>query len=119
MSTNQILDEIIKGTERINSKACTLNRSLILGLCSYFIDGIQFRELKTALKISDGKLNSNLRVLTKVNYLEEAETILDKKKIKYFSITKKGKKELDKIINWIELIKKLLEVDKNEIETKL
>ncbi|MHA2008698.1 MAG: transcriptional regulator [Promethearchaeota archaeon] len=116
MSTNQILDEIIKGTERINSKACTLNRSLILALCYYFIDGIQFRELKTALNISDGNLSSNLRALTKVDYLKENETVMDKKKIKYFSITKNGKKELEKIINWIELIKKLLEEDKNETE---
>ncbi len=116
MSTNQILDKIIKGTERINSKACTLNRSLLLALCCYFIDGIQFRELKTALNISDGNLSSNLRVLTKVDYLKEEETVLDKKKIKYFSITKSGKRELEKIINWIELIKKLLEEDKNETE---
>lgn len=116
MSTNQILDEIIKGTERINSKACTLNRSLLLALCYYFIDGIQFRELKAALNISDGNLSSNLRVLTKVDYLKEEETVLDKKRIKYFSITKNGKKELEKIINWIELIKKLLEEDKNETE---
>jgi len=116
MSTNQILDKIIKGTERINSKACTLNRSLLLALCYYFIDGIQFRELKTALNISDGNLSSNLRVLTKVDYLKEEETVLDKKKIKYFSITKSGKRELEKIINWIELIKKLLEEDKNETE---
>ncbi len=116
MSTNQILDKIIKGTERINSKACTLNRSLLLALCYYFIDGIQFRELKTALNISDGNLSSNLRVLTKIDYLKEEETVLDKKKIKYFSITKSGKRELEKIINWIELIKKLLEEDKNETE---
>ncbi len=117
MSTNQILNELIKGTERINSKACTLNRSLILGLCSYFIDGLQFRELKTGLNISDGKLNANLKALTKINYLQEAETIIDKKKVKYFSITNKGKNELGKIIDWIELIKKLIEEDKNE--TKL
>ncbi len=112
MSINQILDKIIKGTERINSKACTLNRSLLLALFYYFIDGIQFRELKTALNISDGNLSSNLKVLTKINYLKEEDTILDKKKIKYYTITKNGKKELEKIMNWIELIKKLLERDK-------
>ena len=116
MSTNQILDEIIKGTERINSKACTLNRSLLLALLYYFIDGIQFRELKAALNISDGSLSSNLKALTKVDYLKEEETVMDKKKIKYYSITKSGKKELEKIINWMELIKKLLEEDKNETE---
>lgn len=116
MSTNQILDEIIKGTEKINSKACTLNRSLLLALCYYFIDGIQFRELKTALNISDGNLSSNLRALIKVDYLKEEEAIMDKKKIKYYSITENGKKELEKILDWIELIKKLLEEDKNETE---
>jgi len=116
MSTNQVLDEIIKGTERINSKACTLNRNLLLALCSYFIDGIQFRELKAALNISDGKLSSNLRALTKNDYLKEEETVLDKKKIKYYSITKNGKKELEKIINWMDLIKELLEEEQNETE---
>ena len=84
MSTNQILDEIIKGTERINSKACTLNRSLLLALCYYFIDGIQFRELKTALNISDGNLSSNLRVLTKVDYLKEEELFWIKRKLNIF-----------------------------------
>ena len=116
MSTNQTLDEILKGTEKINSKACTLNRSLILALCSYFIDGIQFRELKTALNISDGNLSSNLKVLKQFNYLKEEETILDKKKIKYFSITTNGRKELKKIMDWTDLIKELLEKHKNETE---
>lgn len=114
MSTNQTLDEIIKGTEKINSKAMTLNRSLILALCYYFIDGIQFRELRIALNISDGNLSSNLRVLKELHYINEKETFLDRKKIKYYSITKAGKRELDKIINWVELVKKLLEKNKNE-----
>ncbi len=118
MSTNNILEEIVNGTKRINSKACTLNRSLLLALCSYFIDGIEYRELKAALNISDGKLSSNLRALIRVNYLKEEETVLDKKRIKYYLITEKGKKELEKIIEWISLIKGLLE-EENENETEL
>lgn len=114
MATNQILDEIIKGTERINSRTCTLNRSLLLALCYYFIDGLQFRELRAALSISDGKLSSNLKALTKVDYLKEEETVLDKKRIKYYSITDDGKKELEKVLNWMELVRELIEEDKNE-----
>jgi DNA-binding PadR family transcriptional regulator len=33
---------------------------------------------------------------------------LDNKKLHFYTITKNGKEELKKIINWIELIKKLL-----------
>ena len=71
---------------------------------------------RTALNISDGNLSSNLRVLKDIDYLKEEETVLDKKKIKYYSITENGKKELDKIINWVELVKKLLEEDRDETE---
>jgi len=114
MNINQILENIIGESEKINSKTFTLTRHILLALFSYFLDGVQFRELKTALKVSDGKLASNLRFLIKNGYIIEDEATLDKKKIKYYSITPEGRREFDKILNWMELIRSLTEEHKNE-----
>ena len=115
MNANQILENIIEESEKINSNVFSLTRSILLALITYFIDGLQFMELKTALNISDGKLASNLRFLIRNGYLLEEQTTLDNKRIKYYSITSEGKREFEKILNWMELIKELLEEDKNEI----
>ncbi|MBA7514016.1 hypothetical protein ES705_06034 [subsurface metagenome] len=111
MNFNQ--DELIKESfekkNQINSSTFTITRLSLLALNSYFIDGLQFRELKTALKISDGNLASNLNYLIKMGYLNKNNVVLDNKKLHFYTITNNGKEELKKIINWIELIKRLLE----------
>jgi len=111
MSFNQ--DELIKKVfekkNQINSDTFTLTRCILLALNSYFIDGLQFRELKTALKISDGNLASNLNYLIKMGYINKNDMEFDNKKLHFYTISDKGKEELKKILNWMELIKKLLE----------
>jgi DNA-binding MarR family transcriptional regulator len=66
-------------SDKLNSKTITLTRSLILGLLAYFADGIQYRELKNALKISDGKLIANLNELKTMGYISKSEVQMDKK----------------------------------------
>jgi len=105
---NQI-KEVFEKKNQINSNIFTMTRLSLLSLNSYFIDGLQFRELKTALKISDGNLASNLNYLIKMGYINKNNVVLDNKKLHFYTITNNGKWELKKIINWIELIKKLLE----------
>lgn len=106
---DEIIKEIFEKKNQINSDTFTLTRCILLALNSYFIDGLQFRELKTALKISDGNLASNLNYLIKMGYINKNDTEFDNKKLKFYTITDKGKEELKKILNWMELIKKLLE----------
>ena len=114
MSNNKILGNVIRESQKINSGAFTINRNIILALCSYFIEGLQYRELKTALSISDGNLASNLKFLIKNGYLTVETVLIDKKNIKIYMITQEGKNELEKIVKWMELIKNLLKSDEDE-----
>lgn len=79
-------------------------RCLILSLLNYFIDGLQYRELKAALKISDGKLISNLNQLEKFSYIKKSTIKFDNRKLTVYSITNSGKKEMKKITEWMELM---------------
>ena len=90
--------------DRLSTKTVTPTRCLILSLLSYFIDGIQYRELKAALKISDGKLISNLNQLKTMGYITKTAVKIDKKTIDVYTLTEKGKKELNKIIEWTKAI---------------
>ena len=111
---DELIKKIFEKKNQINSDTFTLTRCILLALNSYFIDGLQFRELKTALKISDGNLASNLNYLIKMGYINKNEMEFDNKKLHYYTITDNGKEELKKIVNWVELIKKLLEEVDNE-----
>lgn len=106
---DELIKKIFEIKNQINSDTFTLTRCILLALNSYFIDGLQYRELKTALNISDGNLASNLNYLIKMGYINKNDMIFDNKKLRYYTITDKGSKELKKILNWMELIKKLLE----------
>lgn len=106
---DQIIEKVIEKKNKINSNAFTLTRLSLLALHSYFLDGLQYRELKTALQISDGNLVSNLNYLIKMGYLIKNNAIFDNRKIHFYIITKSGREELDKIIEWIDSINKLLE----------
>jgi DNA-binding MarR family transcriptional regulator len=111
---DELFRRIFEKKNQINSDTFTVTRLILLALNSYFIDGLQFRELKSALKISDGNLASNINYLIKLGYLNKNDMEFDNKKLHYYTITDKGKEELKKIIDWTELIKKLLEEIKNE-----
>ncbi|MHA1488397.1 MAG: transcriptional regulator [Promethearchaeota archaeon] len=109
MDLDQFLSNILDKSKELNSNVFSITRCILLALSSYFIDGIQYRDLKAGLKISDGKLASNLNFLEKMDYLSKEKVKLDNKNIQIYTITDNGKKELNKILNWIDLIKKLLE----------
>jgi len=106
---DQIFEEILDYSNKINSSVLTITRCLLLTFNIYFRDGLQYRELKTALNISDGKLASNLNFLVKMGYINKKDIKFDNKKLHIYNITHKGKEELKKILNWMDSIKKLLE----------
>ncbi|NVM37247.1 MAG: transcriptional regulator [Candidatus Lokiarchaeota archaeon] len=108
-SQDELFKEIFEKKNQINSDTFTITRFLLLALNSYFIDGLQFRELKSALKISDGNLASNINYLIRMGYINKNDMEFDNKKLHYYTITDKGKQELTKILDWTDLIKKLLE----------
>ncbi len=105
---DEIIKEVFEKKNQINSNTFTLTRFILLALLLYFIDGLQFREFKGALKVSDGNLASNLNYLIKMGYINKNDTKFDNKKLRFYTIRDKGKEEIKKILNWIELIKKML-----------
>ncbi len=98
---------LLVGSEKLNNRIVTLARCLILALLAYFVDGIQFRELKAALKMSDGKLISNLNELRAMGYIVKSEAEVDKKKVDVYSLTTNGRTELSKVVAWMKLVQKV------------
>lgn len=113
------IQELLKASEKLDSKTVLLVRCLILALLSYFLDGLQYRELRAALNISDGKLISNLNHLKAMGYIKESKAEIDKKKLKIYLLTENGKRELAKILKWMESIQKVSGVSDGEWQTTL
>ena len=99
--------DLIENSKKINSKAFTLTRCILLAFMKYNKDGLQFRELTSLLNISDGKLKSNLDYLGDVGYINKVQIQLDQKKLHIYLITELGENELKKIINWIRILAKI------------
>ncbi len=74
----------------------------------YIKDGIQYREFKSFLEISDGKLYSNLKLLNEMGYIKQEDITLDQKSMHIYLITELGKKELEKIASWISQFNKMM-----------
>ena len=104
---NKVL-ELLEESKKINGDAVTLTRLLILALLSYFADGIQYRELRNALGISDGKLISNLRKLVKFGYIRKEEIQVNNKKLDVYLITENGLRDFKRIFNWFSCLKEVV-----------
>lgn len=76
-------------------------RCLILSLLTYFADGLQYRELKVTLNVSDGKLISNLNQLEKFSYIKKSTIKFDNRKLTVYSITNTGAREMKKMSEWM------------------
>jgi DNA-binding MarR family transcriptional regulator len=101
---NDDIHLLLNTSEKLNSQTVSLTRCIIMALLSYFVDGIQYRELKTALRMSDGKLIANLNVLRTLGYIVKSEADVDERKLDVYSLTAKGKSELNKISEWMKLV---------------
>ena len=100
------IQKLLDLSDKLSSKTVTLTRCLILGLF-YFADGIQYRELKSALKMSDGKLIANLNELKNIGDIAKSEVQVDQRTIDIYSLTERGRNELNKIIEWMKTIEKI------------
>lgn len=107
--SDKIIENVIENSKKINSRAFNLTRCILLTLISFYKDGLQFRELKAFLDISDGKLQSNLDFLLEMGYIKKIKVDLDQKSIHIFMINDLGKNELKKIIEWNEFLKEMVQ----------
>jgi len=110
------IQTLLELSRRINSKTISLIRCLILALLSHFVGGLQYREMKAALKISDGKLVSNLDRLEEMRYIRKIETKLERRKLTVYLLTDEGKKEVDKITKWMKLAQRVAEIGDKECQ---
>ena len=107
------LKTIIEEYNSINPKLVTPTRLLILTLLKFHKDGLQFREFKESIHISDGNLYSNLEILKSISLISSEKVDIDNKTIELNSISLEGLSELDKTNEWM---KKLRDFgDQNEI----
>ncbi len=104
----KILREILDEYYHINSKIFTPTRILILNLLKFHRDGLQFREMKESIRISDGNLYSNLEILKKLNLIQLEKVQIDNKMLDCYSISKEGTQELSKIDKWQLKLKTLV-----------
>jgi len=108
INENLAIESILEGYKKINSDVFTLTRILLLIFISYFKDGLQFRESKNALNISDGKLISNINKLNRMGYIKKEKITLDNKKLDIYLICEKGRKELKKIKKFTKNINQII-----------
>ena len=112
ISSDDRIKMIIQSRKKISAKTFTSTRLVILTILNHYNKiGIQYRELKKALGLSDGNLYSNLSSLIEMGYIKETEIELDNRKMKIYNITRKGKKSIDKIMEWVCDIKKFMEME--------
>ena len=104
---NDYVRQLLETSESINNRTISLVRCLILTLLGYFADGLQYRELKSALKLSDGKLASDLGQLEAMGYIQKSTVRLERRKLTVYSLTPEGRKETRKIAKWMDLIRKV------------
>ncbi len=104
---NDDIQSLLDASETLSDQTVSVTRCAILALLAFFVDGVQYRELKAALKISDGKLFSNLQLLKKLGYIEKSEVEVDNKKVDVYSLNAQGRKELNKITRWMRLVDKV------------
>ncbi len=98
------IKDLVENSKKINSKAISLTRCILLSLMNFNRDGLQFRELKAVLDISDGKLKSNLDFLEGVGYIKKVQIQLDQKKMHIYLITNSGESELNNILDWVKIL---------------
>lgn len=86
----------------LNSKLVSLARLQLLRILEHFHpDGIEFRELQSAMDMSDGKLLSNLYALRDFGYLRPEEARVENKTLTIYTLTPSGLSEWRRLRHWL------------------
>jgi DNA-binding MarR family transcriptional regulator len=105
------IQQFLDHSNKINGHSLSFTRFQILTLLAYFEDGLQYRELIVALKISDGKLISNLNILRKLRYVKKSIVEYDHKKLDIYKLTPEGRDNLLMMTDWVDLAEKVIKGD--------
>lgn len=104
-----IVNRYLEDSIKLNDKIMSTSRFLLLVILFYSVDGLQFREIKSALNVSDGWLSSNLKPLINMKYVHEIKTTIDDEKVTIYILTNLGKRELFKFFEWMKQGLKVVE----------
>lgn len=91
---------MINDSRQLSKKAFTIDRCIILLLLSCCLDGLQFRELKQLLKISDGKLIADLNTLSDNGWVKKTAEQWDNKLLDVYILSESGSDETAKCENF-------------------
>lgn len=83
-----------------------LQHKLRLGACVLLsnTDALSFSKLKEALGGTDGNLGAQLAKLEEHKYLKVSKEFIKKKPVTWYSLTAKGRKEMNKHLDALEAI---------------
>ncbi|HPM85660.1 MAG TPA: transcriptional regulator [archaeon] len=68
------------------------------------VDEAPYRDLKSALQLSDGALYTNLKALEKMGYVESRKIKIDNKDLEVYRITKSGKEDWILVKDWLKKV---------------
>lgn len=93
---------LLEEARALNSKLFTLPRLELLSVLDYYApDSVEFRELKAALKMTDGKLLTNIYSLQKMGYVKSEKGNVENKTLTGYQITTEGRLDLAKVRAWL------------------
>ena len=75
---------------------------MLSNLAALNTEGATYRELKASLRLDDGILYANLKVLEKMGYLATSKVKVDNKELDVFSITEQGRLEWQQVKAWLK-----------------
>ena len=102
------LKKIISIYDDIESHKFSATRLMLLSFLKLHRDGLQFRELKARISISDGKLYANLEKLKDLAVINSEKLKIDNKMLEVFMITPEGEKILEKTFEWVNYLRILV-----------
>ena len=116
----QNIEKILLTSAKLNKKVVSVIRcNILILLYRYEIDGLEYRELKSLLGLSDGNLISNIRYLLKVQYVEKKTMEVNQNKsIDIYKITPTGKEAFSKVLDWMNELVEVKVNGKGSVEDK-
>src|SRR3989338_1554489 len=94
---------LIEESHALNADLFSLTRlQLLAGLSDLGRDGATYSELKSSLKLTDGALYANLKVLEDMGYLKVNEVALEGKTNQAYFVTPEGIAAWSHIKNWLK-----------------
>ena len=97
--------ELAESSSRLESKIFSLPRLLLLKtLRDLDRDGASFRELVASLRLPEGIIFANLKILEQLEYIQSEPIEMDGRKMTSFHITERGEEEFDKAKEWLKIL---------------